>query len=148
MTRPRFSLLQPIMRRPKLPTRCLRLADPSGGTQLGNNRTATVTILDDDLGPGSIDRSFTPGAGLNGFVKAAVMQPDGSIVIGGSFTQAGGVARSHIARLGTNGAVDLTFDPGQGANALVTSIALQSSGKVAIGGAFTLVSGTNRNRTA
>ena len=115
---------------------------------MGNNSTATVTILDDDLGPGSIDRSFVPGAGLNGFVKAAAMQPDGSVVIGGSFTQADGVTRNRIARLATNGAVDLSFDPGQGANALVTAIAVQSGGKIAVGGAFTQVNGTNRNRTA
>jgi len=126
----------------------VHLAYPSGGTALGNNSIATVTILDDDLGPGSVDRSFTPGAGLNGFVKAAAVQPDGGIVVGGSFTQADNLARNHIARLATNGAVDVSFDPGQGANALVTAIALQSGGKIAIGGAFTQVNGTNRNRTA
>lgn len=124
------------------------LSNPSGPAQIGNNSRATVSIIDDDFGPGSIDLSFTPGTGLNGFVKSAVVQEDGKVVMGGSFTDVNGVSRNRIARLGTNGAVDLSFDPGLGANALVTSLALQSNGKIAVAGAFTQLNGTNRNRAA
>src|SRR5947207_12290137 len=41
----------------------------------------------------------------------------------------------------TNGTVDATFAPGTGANGAVNAVALQSDGKVLIGGDFTSVNG-------
>ncbi len=46
------------------------------------------------------------------------------------------------------GDVDLSFDPGSGANNSVYAVALQADGKVLIGGFFSTVNGTNRNRIA
>jgi len=44
--------------------------------------------------------------------------------------------------------LDLSFNPGTGAGGGVYSIALQSDGKVLIGGYFNAVNGTNRNGIA
>src|SRR6187401_3317652 len=57
---------------------------------------------------------FDPNA--NGEVKVVVVQPDGKILIGGSFTTLspnGGptVSRNGIARLNPDGTVDAAFDP-------------------------------------
>jgi len=56
---------------------------------------------------------------------------------------------SGIARLNANGSLDLTFNPGSGTcNGFVWCIAIQTDGKVLIGGDFTSVNGTNRNYLA
>lgn len=101
---------------------------------------------------GSLDLSFDPGTGADGFVNAVAIQPDGRVLIGGGFSAYNGVGRNHIARLLTNGLIDPQFNPGTGANGSVRSLALHTSGtnigKVLIAGDFTSVNGTNRNYIA
>ncbi len=97
---------------------------------------------------GSNDTGFLPGTGANGTVRCMALQPDGKILIGGDFTAYNGTARNRVARLNTNGSLDLTFDPGAGAGAGVLSMTLRPDGKVLIGGAFTTYNGTTRNRIA
>ena len=63
------------------------------------------------------------------------MQPDGKILIGGSFTTVLGVTRNNIARLNTDGTLDTAFNPN--ANDDVYSIAVQADGKILVGGVFT-----------
>lgn len=86
---------------------------------------------------GSVDINFDPGAGPNNFVHAALAQNDGRVVIGGEFTDVNGVARNHIARLNEDGSVDLSFNPGFGANDVVRSIAVDINGFLIVGGDFT-----------
>src|SRR2546426_218868 len=66
----------------------------------------------------------------------------------GDFQQAGGYWRQRIARLTSSGTVDTSFDTSSGANDVVYSVALQTDGKVLIGGAFTSFGGTGRARVA
>ncbi len=65
---------------------------------------------------------------------ATAIQPDGKILIGGSFANVLGLARSNIARLNADGTLDLAFDPN--ANGTVYTIALQTDGKILVGGDF------------
>jgi uncharacterized delta-60 repeat protein len=97
---------------------------------------------------GVLDTNFDPGTGANGLVYAVASQPDGKVLIGGVFTQVNGVERNSIARLNANGSLDTTFDPGTGANDQVWAVAIQSDGKVLIGGDFTQVNGVGRGRIA
>ena len=97
---------------------------------------------------GDVDLSFDPGSGVNGAVNAFALQPDGKIIIGGVFTTVKGLARSKVARLNASGSGDAAFNPGTGANDVVSSLALQADGKVLVGGDFTAINGTNRNRIA
>lgn len=97
---------------------------------------------------GSVDRGFVLPLGLDAEVSEIVLQPDGKLVIGGKFTAASAAARSHIARLNEDGTVDLSFNPGIGTDNNVNAIALQSDGKVLIGGAFAVVNGTSRRGVA
>jgi uncharacterized delta-60 repeat protein len=124
------------------------LANPTAGTALGIFASAVLTIVDDDNGPGSPDPTFDPGLGASSLVKALAVQSDGKMLIGGAFTNVGGLERHYVARLGTNGAVDPGFNTSIGPNALVSSVATNSAGKVLIGGNFSAVNGTNRNRLA
>jgi uncharacterized delta-60 repeat protein/uncharacterized repeat protein (TIGR01451 family) len=93
---------------------------------------------------GTLDSGFNFGAGLDNAVLAMALQGNGKVVVGGIFTSVYGTSRNGIARVNTNGTVDVTFDPGTGANGAVKAVALQADGKVLIGGDFTLVNGVSR----
>ncbi|HEY6942927.1 hypothetical protein [Dokdonella sp.] len=47
-----------------------------------------------------------------GTVRAILVQADGRVVLGGSFTAVDGIARSNLARLNADGSVDLGWNPG------------------------------------
>src|SRR5437773_1040716 len=84
---------------------------------------------------------FDPGADRN--VKALAVQPDGKIMVGGTFSTIGGggtgtTTRKHIARLTPDGSVD-TLNPG--ANDVVDALAIQTDGKIVVGGFFTTLGG-------
>ncbi len=94
---------------------------------------------------GSLDLTFNPGTGANSDVQTIALQTDGKILIGGSFTSYNGTTRNYIARLNADGTLDLTFNPGTGANDFVQTIALQPDGKILMGGGFTSYNGTTQN---
>ena len=84
----------------------------------------------------------------NNGVYVAVVQPDGKILIGGSFTSlapngGGAVTRNRIARLNTDGTLDLAFNPN--ADGIVHEFALQPDGKILVSGAFNNIGGQPRN---
>ena len=89
---------------------------------------------------------FGDGSGFDGFIKSFVIQPDGKIVVGGTFTKINGVARNRIARLNADGSLDLSFNPGTGFNNIVYALALQADGKIVVGGTFTHFKGNPLGR--
>ncbi len=104
-----------------------------------------ITRLNTD---GTLDSSFNSGFGANGEVTKVVLQADGKILISGSFTYYHGIARNKIARLNSDGTLDLTFDPGTGPSSLINTLALQSNGKIIIAGYFNSYNGIAVNRIA
>jgi uncharacterized delta-60 repeat protein len=94
---------------------------------------------------GTLDTSFDPGTGANAYILAASIQTDGNIIIGGSFTTYNGTSINRIARLNSDGSIDATFNVGTGASFTVNSTAVQSDGKIIVGGGFTLYNGTPKN---
>jgi uncharacterized delta-60 repeat protein len=106
------------------------------------NRICRVTTT------GANDTTFTPGTGADNAVNAIAIQSDGKILIGGGFTTFNTTARACIARLNSNGTLDTTFNPGTGAPNGVSCIAIQTDGKILIGGNFTSYNSTPRNRIA
>jgi len=112
-------------------------ATPEGATTaLVRNRVARVN------GNGSLDATFALDAG--GRTLASVTQPDGKVVIGGSFTSVAGSARTYLARLNADGALDPDFKPEL--NDRVFALALQADGKILAAGAFTTAAGARRER--
>jgi uncharacterized delta-60 repeat protein len=113
----------------------------------GSDATLNVDTLD-----GLYDTTFKPGTGANGSIFAMAIQPgDGYILIGGAFNGANAYNTTNInriARIKTDGTIDTLFTPGTGANGNVNAIALQSNGKIIIGGDFTTVNGVTHNRVA
>jgi uncharacterized delta-60 repeat protein len=93
---------------------------------------------------GGVDPSFNAGTPPNAPVRAIAVQPDGRILIGGEFSTVNGINRAGIARLNVTGTLDGSFNPGAGPNAAVLAIALQTDGRVLVGGAFSAFNGALR----
>lgn len=96
---------------------------------------------------GRVDSTFT-GYNPSGPVHALALHSDGSVYVGGAFTNIHGAVRGRIAKLNTNGVVDPVFAPTNGASSTVRALLVQSCGKVIIGGAFTNVAGVLRRGLA
>ena len=98
---------------------------------------------------GSLDEYFNPGAGADGTLLAIAVQPaDGRILIGGEFNTFNGSTWPNLARLNTNGTLHTAFNVGTGPDGPVYAIALQTDGKILIGGAFTNVNNVPRSGIA
>lgn len=108
---------------------------------------------------GSRDLSFDPGTGATGAtignpnIYAVAVQPDGKIVLAGSFAQYNGVARNAITRINSDGSLDPDFNPQDpdgigGPNGRVNCLALQPDGKILIGGFFTAYNNAPRRYVA
>lgn len=100
---------------------------------------------------GSTDTSFNPNYAWhigfdNGRVNTIVVQPDGKIIVGGTFSSYNGQTQNGITRLNTDGSIDTSFNIGTGFNqGYVHTIALQSNGKILVGGSFTQYNGQVQN---
>ncbi|HEX4823961.1 MAG TPA: immunoglobulin domain-containing protein [Candidatus Polarisedimenticolaceae bacterium] len=91
---------------------------------------------------GAIDQSC--GAGCPGAYAIAV-QPDGKLIVGGRFSEVNGQNRLGLARLNADGSTDATFLNGMsGPDYIVYSVALQTDGRILIGGGFGQVNGVDR----
>jgi uncharacterized delta-60 repeat protein len=102
---------------------------------------------------GSLDADFDPdvdvtGAGFLAGVYTVAVQSGGKILVAGDFTRVHGIARTNLARLNSDGSLDTGFNPGSGSDFAVTSVAVQSNGKVVIGGFFSRVNDITRNYVA
>ena len=97
---------------------------------------------------GSLDLSFNTNTTANGAVFAITVQPSGKIVIGGDFTAFAGQVRKRYARLNSDGSVDASFDPGNGADGTVYALLPLQDNNILLGGDFHFVNGVPRNGVA
>ncbi len=105
--------------------------------KIGSRSNAVVRIVDDDTAAGSARR-------FNGVVNRLGGVPQDKGLAAGRFTVVDGHRRNRLARLQRDGAVDLEFEPGAGLDGEVTALALQSDGKIIVGGRFTHANGLPR----
>jgi uncharacterized delta-60 repeat protein len=102
-----------------------------------------------DLAFNTADAGLYSGNGAGATVSVLAYQPDGKLLAGGLLTQYNSTTTGALIRLGTNGLLDPTFNVGgSGANGVVLAIALQTDGKIIIGGSFTSYNGTSVGRIA
>ena len=122
-------------------------------TRVNGVARTSVARLDID---GTLDATFSNVA-LGGNdpsyipVFSVAGQSGGKVLIGGTFTQVNGVARSGLARLNADGTLDITFMnglTGTGTGWPVRAIVVHPDGKIFIGGEFTQFNGVTRNRIA
>lgn len=96
---------------------------------------------------GSNDQNFSIGTGFNAEVMSIKLLSDGKILVAGTFTTYNGVTSNRIVRLNSNGTKDTTFNSGGvGPNNSVSSIHVQSDGKILVGGIFTTYNGITANQ--
>ncbi len=112
------------------------------------------------MGVARLDASGVLHPGLNlivtgGFsaIFALALQNDGKIIIGGSFTNISGSARTNVARLNADGSLDSNFlassvGGGQLSPAVITAVAVDGADRVLLGGDFTSVNGADRTNLA
>ena len=110
-------------------------------TFTGSSQSRLIRLNSD----GSKDTTFDIGTGFNGGIEASAIQSDGKIIVGGFFTTFTGSSQNYLIRLNSNGSKDTTFDIGTGFGSGVNSIAIQSDGKILVGGAFTTFTGSTQN---
>jgi uncharacterized delta-60 repeat protein len=107
-------------------------------------------------GDGSLDEFFSNEAPPNDVVWAVAVDGDGRVLLAGDFTAVGPRAVGRLARLKAEGALDVSFDPGTGANGRIYALASyevgqtnpqagtavgRPAGQVVIGGEFTRFGG-------
>ncbi len=126
--------------------------NPFGAT---TSAVARVTVNASPLVAGRPDTSLATRSGPNDSIYSVRLQPDGRVLIGGSFTSVDGIPRRGIARLLADGSLDPGFDPGAtvsgtdpGEVLTVQSIVIQSDGKIIIGGRSISASGSLRSYLA
>jgi uncharacterized delta-60 repeat protein len=101
--------------------------------RFNNYPCGSITRVNPD---GSRDISFTPGDGVDHKINAVVIQSDGKIVIGGSFSYYNGVQIGDgIARLMPDGSLDTTFSATTNGR-YVNDLGITSDGKILVGGNF------------
>jgi uncharacterized delta-60 repeat protein len=96
---------------------------------------------------GSLDTNFsTVGTGSGGSqVFCIALQPDGKLLVGGSFTRLSGQGTTNLGRLNSDGSFDATFPVSANSSGYVTCLAIQEDGKVLAGGNFTSLNGYSRS---
>ena len=96
---------------------------------------------------GSLDSTFNTNVypGVGGDLDCMVVQRDGKILVGGSFFNIAQGTNSNLARLNPDGTIDTGFSAsipnGNSEYYYVRSIALQTDGKIVIGGSFQTIGG-------
>jgi|GEM_PF-696204 len=117
----------------------------------GSSSIAQFNTL--DLSFNSTDGGFQKGDGFGGsvpYVYALAKQSDGKILAGGGFSVYNGRnIPPGLVRFNTDGSVDNSFQPTTGVAAgPVRCIAVQTDGKILIGGSFSFYNGSLRLRLA
>ncbi len=102
--------------------------------------TAALRAQTTPPAPGTLDPGFpaSGGSGPDARVRAVLVQPaDGKILVAGEFTGVNGVTRPLVARLRPDGSVDPEFKDSRLFPAgAVSALALQTDGKLLVGGQF------------
>jgi hypothetical protein len=131
--------------------------DTKVGDVVRMNQMACLKINQDNpVDEGDLDLSFhynpatkqSPAAG-NGSIYDAIQQPDGKLVLVGSFTTFNGLPANHIVRINLDGSVDQTFNVGKGADENINTITYNATtNKILVAGLFKNFNGSAKQGVA
>jgi uncharacterized delta-60 repeat protein len=85
---------------------------------------------------GTVDSEFIMGSGTDDSVNSIVVQPDGKIIIGGSFSSYRNISFNHMVRIFDSGGVDNSFSTNNTQMRGVSKISLQPDGKLIVVASF------------
>ncbi|SDJ98702.1 delta-60 repeat domain-containing protein, partial [Flavobacterium noncentrifugens] len=91
---------------------------------------------------GTLDTSFVVGSGFNSSVYSLCMQPDGKVLVSGSFSSYNGSSVNGFTRLNADGTKDTTFTPAS--STAVGKMGIQSNGNIVANAAYT-INGVNKD---
>lgn len=114
----------------------------------GAYNSSHIARIYDESGQASVDSFFADNlaSGPNGRVNSLFIQPDNLILVGGEFSQAGGVTRNNVTRLNFDGTQDSTINFGFGANSAVYAALVQNTDqRIVLGGGFTKFNDSDHN---
>ena len=131
------------------------ILQPDGKILVGGGFTLFNGVIQNRLirlnPDGSKDSSFNMGG--SGFdsnvIVTTTLQPDGKILVGGSFTSFNGNTQDHqLIRLNPDGSKDTTFNLGVTGfnNTVILTTTLQPDGKILVGGDFSSFNGIPQGR--
>ena len=118
-----------------------------GGFSTYDGNSSYYIVRLDTLG--KYDTTFVTGDGFNGVVNSIDLDPSNNIYLGGNFTQYDGITQSRIVKLGTNGAIDGTFESNSGTGfdrEVYSVVYTPSTGLIYVGGNFTEYNGSSSNK--
>ncbi|RPE08536.1 DUF5008 domain-containing protein [Chitinophaga lutea] len=111
-------------------------------TTYGGQPAPHIARLNPD---GTLDQSFNPGSGADLVIFDMLVQPDGKIICAGRFTRFNGAKAIGLVRLEANGAIDPTFNVGDGADGYALKINRLPGGELLVAGIFRKFAGVSRN---
>lgn len=95
---------------------------------------------------GTVDSSFN--LNINGPVIQMALRPDGKFMACGFFGLVNGTTQNVVARINTDGSLDTSFQNPNIPSGNVVALAIQSDGKIVVGGSFSRIGGQDRNDLA
>jgi uncharacterized delta-60 repeat protein len=140
---------------PNVPDSVVLLANdiviaPDGSLFLSGSGDPAIRKLNAD---GTLDSGFN-APGTDGEAYGMVLQPDGKLLIAGTFEQVDGQPHANVARLDADGSLDATFASvpfratADNPNAYAYGLSMQADDAVVVFGNFTLVGATPRQYVA
>jgi len=109
---------------------------------LGGHPRANLGRLHPD---GRIDEAFNPTAAgsidawVNPEVRSIALEPDGRILVAGTFTLLAGQPRANLGRIDRDGRLDEAFNPT--GNYVIATLLVQPDGGIMVGGKFSTLGG-------
>ncbi|GAB5553825.1 MAG: hypothetical protein Sapg2KO_34160 [Saprospiraceae bacterium] len=99
---------------------------------------------------GSLDNSFGATSNASSGLVSICLQSDGKIIIGGGTVRINNITNQNLVRLNPDGSVDTDFERrgSQFPPTTIQTCAIQSDGKIVIGGAFSNYDGVSNRRIA
>lgn len=108
--------------------------------------TATGELDPDFSAEAVFGAPYVVGGENNESVNAVVLQPDGLVLVGGTFNSVGGLSISRLARLGVNGELDEDFSAGGSPGGTVLDLAMLPDGRLCLVGAVATYQSDEENR--
>lgn len=111
------------------------------GTSIpGTEQVGSLAVVSPTVTPWNY--CYSLNGSFNNQPQQVIESEDGKLIIGGIFTTYSGQSYNRIVRLNSDATIDNTFNVGTGFDNDVYAVAIQSDGKILVGGFFDTYNGT------